>query len=126
MKFEYRNGLLYLPISVCYDKSIELIGIIDTGSAGTAVDIDKFNIDLLSRNGRAVTLHGVGGTQDAFIQTVSSVKIDYFEATNFEIEFCDLQESFGFEAIIGSDLLMALGAVIDYTTSEINFKLNQH
>ncbi len=50
MKFEYRNGLLYLPISVRYDKLIELIGIIDTGSAGTAVDVDKFNIDLLSRN----------------------------------------------------------------------------
>lgn len=121
MKFEYRDGLLYLPISVSYDRSIELIGIIDTGSAGTAVNVDRFSIDLLSRNGRAITLHGVGGTQDAFIQTVSSVKIGTFEAKNFELEFCDIEEHFGFEAIIGSNLLDALNAVIDYGKREINF-----
>jgi hypothetical protein len=121
MKFEYRNGLLYLPISVFYDTSVELIGIIDTGSAGTAVEVGRFNIDLLSRNGRAITLHGVGGTQDAFAQTVSSVRIGEFEARDFEIEFRDLKDDFGFEAVVGSDLLDKLGAVIDYGKREINF-----
>ena len=122
MKFEFRNGLLYLPLSICYDGLVELIGIIDTGSAGTAVDVSRFNIDLLSRNGRSITLHGVGGTQDAFVQTVTRVTVGGFEANDFEIEFCDLKDSFGFEAIIGGDLLMALGAVIDYTACDISFK----
>ena len=121
MKFEFRGGLLYLPISVFYDSSIELIGIIDTGSGGTAVEVDRFNIDLLSRNARTVTLRGVGGKQDAFAQTVSSVKIGQHEAINFEIEFCDLKDDLGFEAVIGSDLLDKLGAIIDYQKKEIHF-----
>jgi len=121
VKFEYRNGLLYLPISVYYDSNIELIGIVDTASGGTAVEVERFNIDLLSRNARAVTLWGVGGKQEAFAQTVSSVKIGQIEVKNFEIEFCDLKDDFGFDAVIGSNLLDKLGAVIDFQKREIEF-----
>lgn len=122
MKFEYRGGLLYLPIAVFYDQPIELIAMIDTGSAGTAVNVNRFNIDLLSRNGHSITLHGIGGTQDAFVQTVSSIKIGTFEIKHFEIEFCDIEKDhFGFEGIIGSNLLDALNAVIDYRKREITF-----
>ena len=40
MKFEFRDGLLYLPLIVHYDVEVSLIGISDTGSAGTVVDIE--------------------------------------------------------------------------------------
>jgi predicted aspartyl protease len=121
MKFDYRNGLLYLPISVHYDSEITLTGIIDTGSAGTVVDVDCFNIDLLSCNARAVVVYGVGGSQEAFVQTVDFVKIGDSEVKDIEIEFCDLKDDFGFEAIIGSNLLDKLGAIIDYKQKEIFF-----
>ena len=121
MKFDFRGGLLYLPISVFYDSCVELVGIIDTGSAGTVAEVDRFNIDFLSRNARIVTVCGVGGEQEAFAQTVSSVKIGGFEVKNFEIEFCDLKDDFGFEAIIGSDLLDKLGAIINFQKKEIEF-----
>ncbi len=119
MKFELRDdGLLYLPISVFYDESIELVGMIDTGSASTAVEVEEFNIDLLSRGGRMVTRIGVGGLQESFAQTVSRVSIGEYVVKNFEIDFCNLKEDFGFSAIIGSNLL---NAVIDYGKREINF-----
>jgi len=122
MKFKYSGGLLYLPITVFYDQPIDLIAMIDTGSAGTAVNVNLFDIDMLSRSGHSITLHGIGGTQDAFVQTVSSVKIGTFEIKDFEVEFCDIEKDhFGFEAIIGSNLLDALNAVIDYSKREINF-----
>jgi hypothetical protein len=38
-----------------------------------------------------------------------------------EIEFRDLKDDFGFEAVIGSDLLDTLGAVINFQTKEIEF-----
>ena len=123
MKFEYRDGLLYLPISVFYDRSTELIGIVDTGSASTAVEVEEFNVDLLSRGGRMVTRVGVGGFQESFAQTVSQVSIGEFSVENFEIDFCNLKDDFGFSAIIGSDLLDALDAVIDYGKREINFSI---
>lgn len=122
MKFEYRNGLLYIPITVFYDSNVTLLGIIDTGSAGTVVEVEEFNIELLSRNSRMITVIGVGGVQEGFAQTVSDVTIGEFSVKNFEIEFCDLKDDFGFSAIIGSDLLDALGAVIDYREREITFE----
>lgn len=121
MKFDYRGGLLYLPITIHYDSETTLTGIIDTGSAGTVVDVDCFNIDYLSRNARAVVVHGVGGSQEAFVQTVEFVRIGEQKVEDIEIEFCDLKDDFGFEAIIGSNLLDKLGAIIDYPKREIFF-----
>ncbi len=126
MKFKLRGGLLYLPVSIVYESQVELIGIIDTGSAGTVVEIDRFDIDLLSRNARVITMCGVGGTQEAFAQTVSKISIGNALVENFELEFCDLKEDFGSEAIIGSDLLDKLGAVIDYDNREISFRSDRH
>ena len=123
MKFKLQGGLLYLPVSIVHESQVELIGIIDTGSAGTVVEIERFNIDLLSRDARAVTMVGVGGTQEAFAQKVSRITIGDSSVDNFELEFCDLKEDFGFEAIIGSDLLDKLGAVIDFKKREITFGL---
>lgn len=122
MKFEIKDDLLYLPISIFYDEEITFTGIIDTGSAGTVVEVDDVSIDLLSRDARPIRMVGVGGIQEGFAQTLSSVSLGEFSVKDFEIEFCNLKDDFGFDAIIGSNLLKALGAVIDYTTCEITFK----
>jgi hypothetical protein len=65
---------------------------------------------------------GVGGIQEGFAQVLSRVSLGDFSVEDFEVEFCNLRENFGFNAIIGSNLLKALGAVIDYTNCEITFK----
>jgi hypothetical protein len=69
VKFEYFRGLLYTELSIFHGSEVKLRAMIDTGSVGTAADIDKFQ----------------------------------------------------FEAIIGSELLDKLGAVIDYPNREIAF-----
>ncbi len=122
MKFEIKDDLLYLPITIFYDREITFTGIIDTGSAGTVVEVDDVSIDLLSRDARPIRMVGVGGIQEGFAQTLSSVSLGKFSVKDFEIEFCNLKDDFGFDAIIGSNLLKALGAVIDYNTCEISFK----
>ena len=122
MKFEIKEALLYLPITIFYDQEITFTGIIDTGSVGTVVEVDAISIDLLSRNARPIRMVGVGGIQEGFAQTLSKVSLGEFSVKDFEIEFCNLKDDFGFDAIIGSNLLKALGAVIDYTICEVNFK----
>ncbi len=122
MKFEIKDDLLYLPITIFYDREITLTGIIDTGSAGTVVEVDDISIDLLSRDGRPIRMIGVGGIQEGFAQTLSRVSIGEFSVKDFEVEFSNLKEDFGFDAIIGSNLLKAMGAVIDYTNCEITFQ----
>ena len=94
---------------------------IDTGSAGTAADIDRFNIDPLMPGSKIVGITGVGGYQDVISQPVSKLSIGGIEVPNFEIQFCDLWDQFQFEAIIGSKLLEMLGAVIDFPKREIVF-----
>jgi hypothetical protein len=122
MRFEIKDDLLYLPITIFYDREITFTGIIDTGSAGTVVEVDDVSIDFLSRNARPIRMVGVGGIQEGFAQTLSSVSLGEFSVKDFEVEFCNLKDDFGFDAIIGGNLLKALGAVIDYTTCEITFK----
>jgi hypothetical protein len=121
VKFELIGGLIYVPISINYTDQINLHGIIDTGSAGTVVDINKFDINLLAEDAKVITIRGVGGTQEAFVQKVSSVSLGPKTLKDFEIEFCDLYDEFGLDAIIGGDLLLETGAVIDYSKQEISF-----
>ena len=121
MKFEYVRGLLYAELSINHGKEVKLRAMIDTGSAGTAADIDKFIIDPLMPGSRVVGITGVGGYQDVISQPVSKLSIGGVEIENYHVQFCDLWDQFQFEAIIGCELLEKLGAVIDYPKREITF-----
>jgi hypothetical protein len=121
VNFEIVGGLLYAELSVFYESEVKLLAIIDTGSAGTAVDIDKFNINPHRLGSRLVEIVGVGGCQEVICQPISKLKIGGVEVINYEVQFCDLWNQFKFEAIIGSELLDHLGAIIDYTKREIVF-----
>ena len=126
MKFEIKNGLIYAAISITYDDnspSVVLRAMIDTGSAGTAVDIDRFDIDVLRPGSEMINLIGIGGRQEAIKQKVSRVAFGETELVGFEIQFCDLWDKFGFEAIVGGDVLDTLNAVIHYPNREI--RLNE-
>ena len=94
---------------------------IDTGSAGTATDIDRFLIDPLMPGSRIVGITGVGGYQDVISQPVSKLSLGGIEIENYRVQFCDLWDQFQFEAIIGCDLLERLGAVVDFPRREISF-----
>ena len=55
MTFELVYGLIYVPMQIDYsDQQVDLRAIVDTGSAGTAVNINLFNLDY-RRDGRSVT-----------------------------------------------------------------------
>lgn len=121
MKFEFKSGLIYVPISVHYNKSIiDIQAAIDTGSAGTAVDINLVKLDL-SRKTRIADIVGIGGWQQVAIQEAEKVIIGDESTLNFQIEFADLKDTFGVDAFIGSDLLKKLNAVIDFSVEELRF-----
>ena len=121
MKFTLKDGLLYIPITVRYHRDMkEIPAIIDTGSAGTAVDINAFNMDL-SRDAtiRDLVGVGVGGKQRVIVQHVEAIIIGKYQATTFPVEFCDFDDSFGVQAFIGSDFLKLALAKIDYETEDV-------
>ncbi len=76
-----------------------------------------------SRPSRIVEIAGIGGNQEVVIQSIESVKFCGRQVENFDVQFGDIASKFGFNAIIGSDLLNALGVCIDYERKEIFLSL---
>ncbi len=115
MYFKLDGGLKILPIVVEYSGSVKVQAkaLVDTGSAGTALDIKLLSLDP-SRASRIVELAGIGGSQDVVIQKVNSIQFAHKAVSDFEVELGDFANRFGFNAIIGSDLLEVLGACVDY------------
>lgn len=123
MKFEIIGGLVILPVRFVYSSTIEIAAnaLIDTGSAGTALDISLVNLEH-SRPSKIVELAGVGGNQDVVIQRVDAIQLGSAVVENFDVEFGDVATKFGFNSIVGVDLLDNIGACIDFERKEIRFQ----
>lgn len=120
-EFKLRSGLIYMPLSLVYGNvRLSLSAIVDTGSAGTAIDINLIQLERC-RPSRIVEISGIGGSQDVVIQDVEELEFCDQIVKSFPIEFGDIESTFGFNAIVGSDLLDAIGAVIDYKQHQIFF-----
>jgi hypothetical protein len=126
MNFEYRNGLIWLPIYIEYDgKNIKIDNcILDTGSATTAIDIDliEFNYKKPSLVKRLVGIGG--GTQEVISQEVDAVTIGQFLFKNLDIEFGDIQADLGINGFIGTDLMKHCDINIKFSTKEIFLRQN--
>ncbi|MEM9490409.1 MAG: hypothetical protein AAGC55_14780 [Myxococcota bacterium] len=122
MTFELVYGLIYVPMQIDYaDQQVDLRAIADTGSAGTAANINLFNLDY-HRDGRIRDLVGIGGKERVIVQNVERVSVGDSACEQFPIEFSDMDGAFDIEAIIGSDLLERFGAVIDYPAKQLHFQ----
>lgn len=121
MKFEYRNGLIWISIIVVYeDKQISIDScILDTGSATTAIDIDlvDFNYQKPSFIRRLCGLGG--GTQEVICQKVDKIGIDGKIMGNIDIEFGDIQSNLGINGFIGNDVLSKYSISIDYLHKDL-------
>ncbi len=125
MKFEFRDGLIFAPITVVYNNTEKTFNaLIDTGSAGTAIDSGIFKLDL-QRDGIIKDIVGIGGKQQVLVQIVEDISFVGVRVENFPIEFADLKDSFGVNAFIGTDFLKKIKAVIDYSTDEIRSLLKR-
>jgi hypothetical protein len=127
MKFEFRDGLVWIPISLEYEgKQIQIEKcILDTGSATTAFDINfvDFNYQKSSFIRRLCGLGG--GTQEVVCQEIDSMMIGKTELKHIEIEFGDIAEGFGIEGFIGNDILSRFTFTIDFQKQEIDMIFNE-
>lgn len=119
MKFKLCKGLILIPVVFQYRaEKIETQALVDTGSGGSALDIELVRFDF-SLPTKAREIVGVGGIQEVAIQEIESISLCGTKVLKFPIEFGDIATSFGFKAVIGSDLLNLLGTCIDYQQQEI-------
>ena len=120
MKLTYKGKLIFVPLTISYGNQVVTVeSVVDTGSAGTAIDTTQISLDL-ARQSVLADMVGIGGTHQVLIQNVESVSLDGKAIKNFPIEFGDFSGRFVVKGIIGGDLLKILGAKIDYSTNELH------
>ncbi len=123
MKFEFdRHNLIYVPVKIIYRQEVNLVALVDTGSAGTVFNINLFDIDLFQANSKVLEIVGIGGEEEVLLQQVESIQIGNIRVNSFHAQFGDVTSDFGFDGIIGADLLKQLGSVIDYSARTIEFR----
>ena len=122
MNFDWKKGLIWVDITLEYHGNKYHIQncIVDTGSASTAFDIDLVEFDY-SRPTQIKRLSGIGGTQEVVSQKVESLSIGDIEINDLQIEFGSLQNSYGINGFIGTDVLSRFQVNIDFSNQEIHF-----
>ena len=119
IQFELIGGLLFIPVEVEHTgRKVDLKFIIDSGSAGSSVDINLVKPDF-HRKSRLAEIVGVGGSQPAVIQEIDAIRINDTLLRQFPLELADLENPFGIEGIIGNDLLDKCSAIIDYSARHL-------
>ena len=125
MKFEFHQGLIWIPLIIRYEgASIDIHQcILDTGSATTAIDIDL--VDFNYRKPASIKrLYGLGGgTQEVISQEIDGLIIDQTELKAIEIEFGDIKSDFGINGFVGNDILSRFSFTVDFSKQEIDLLL---
>ncbi|GGE39790.1 hypothetical protein GCM10011391_18250 [Pullulanibacillus camelliae] len=118
MKITLNNGLPMVSCSIQYqNKSCYLEHVlIDSGCAVSVFDRDQVTaIDLEpSRETRIVRMYGIGGHSECCLEmTADLLVIDQCPLTSFTFQLGTLSHTYGFDAILGIDFMIAASLVLD-------------
>ncbi len=123
MRIELRAGLPFVNVRLRHaEQELELHDVLlDTGSAGTLFATDSVSAigleyepeDPLHR------IHGVGGSEFVFMKRVDQLAVGELQVSDFAGEVGVMDYGFQLDGIIGTDFLLAVGAVIDLSTLEV-------
>lgn len=122
MNFYWKNGLIWIDVYLGYNGIKYQVEncIVDTGSAGTAIDIEQIEFDY-GRPTQIKRLAGIGGTQEVVSQEIESLCFGDIQIRNISIEFGNLKNDYGINGFIGTDVLSKFKITIDFINNEILF-----
>ena len=89
--------------------------LVDTGSASTLLNADiAASLGIVPEpDDRLRTLRGVGGREAVFARLIDRLGIGEHSVERFEVEIGGMDYGFAINGIVGMDLLMGLGAVLN-------------
>lgn len=122
MKVNIINGLLQTSLSITYQGQTKIIDrlIVDTGAARTLISSDAvFDLGIFFTGEEINTMYGVGGKEHSFRKVVDQIRFSKFEAENFNLDFGNIDESYGINGILGLDILIIGGFVIDLVDMKV-------
>ena len=118
MNMKFQDGLLFTSIQISFrgrTKVIENI-VIDTGAAETIISPDAVeDIGIFAELEDSVnSFYGVGGSlHNFFSKNVEKVQLGEMSLEDVKIDFGVIDPKGTINGLLGLDLLMKLGAVID-------------
>lgn len=118
MNMKFQDGLLFTSIQVSFRGSTKVIGniVIDTGAAETIISPDAVeDIGIFAELEDSVnSFYGVGGSlHNFFSKNVEKVKLGEVSLEEVKMDFGVIDPKGYINGLLGLDLLMKLGAVID-------------
>lgn len=124
MKIEYRDGLIFTEVKLNFRGKTKIIEnvVIDTGAAETIISPDAVS-DLgiyAELNDKVGSFYGVGGSLNNFFsKNVDILGMDTFELKDVKLDFGIIDPRGEINGLIGLDLLIKVGAIIDLKNMNI-------
>lgn len=125
MNMKFQDGLLFTSIQISFRGSTKVIEniVIDTGAAETIISPDAVeDIGIFAELEDSVnSFYGVGGSlHNFFTKNVVKVKLGEASFEEVKMDFGVIDPQGYINGLLGLDLLMKLGAVIDLRSLSIN------
>lgn len=127
MKIQLKHGLPIVSLTLTHNNhSVTLPNVLfDTGCAATVFDTEalaeiEVYIDFI--NGKAKRMYGVGGTSETcYEQLIPELQIEHIALDKLPIQLGSIQESYGFDGILGIDFMIKTKCKVDFNALEITF-----
>lgn len=118
MNIEFHDRLLFTSIEIAYKGHSKILDniVIDTGAASSIISPDAVDdIGVYAELGdRIVEYYGVGGSVHIFfVKSLNEIKIGSCCMNNIEIDFGMIDVNGEINGLLGLDLLIEVGAIID-------------
>lgn len=112
-----KYGLPFCDIQIEHNNKKLIIEdvLIDTGSGGTILKMDKVEeIDItIDENDTIETISGIGGEEFVYLKKIDKLLLGEFELKQFQIEIGVMDYGFIINGIVGMNFLKEIGAVIN-------------
>ena len=127
MKIEFREGLLFTSIQICFRGNTKVIEniVIDTGAAESIISPDAVeDIGIFAEPEDSVnSFYGVGGSlHNFFSKKIEEIKLGQLLLNDTKMDFGVIDPKGDINGLLGLDLLMEIGAVINLGELSLNFR----
>ncbi len=118
MNIQYKNGLLYTSVEIFYKGRKKIIDdtVIDTGASVSMFSPDiVYDLEIYPEEDDEIsTFVGIGGSEHhSFSKKIDSFKFNKFIIKDIQIDFGTIDSGCQINGLLGLDILIAIGAVID-------------
>ena len=117
MKIELIDGLLFASISITHQgksKTVENV-VIDTGASHSIISTDAVEELCIEPEleDEIVVMHGIGGKERALRKKIDCITFENLTFKEFYIDFGRIDDHFQINGLIGLDVLLKGGFIID-------------